>query len=132
MNIKIKSTEVLEEILKDFFSSRDINEFKKTFLSPSPKKSRQLSESGSKGKAQLDFELPTDFNLITQIDLLITFSSNKLPKIKFLELLLFLSHTTGSAGEFATAIDLNKKIIKQTKNDSLLKNIAANAHLSLG
>jgi len=132
VNIKIKSAEVLEEILKDFFSPRDINEFKKNFLSSSLKKSRQSSESVSEGKVQLDFELPTDFNLITKIDLLITFSADKLPKIKFLELLLFLSHTTSSAGEFATAIDLNKKIIKQTKNNSLLKNIAANAYLSLG
>jgi len=68
----------------------------------------------------------------SQIDLLITFSANRLPKEKYLSLLLYLSQSSITNGEFPTAIGINERIVALTSDDSKMTDITSNAYLLIG
>ena len=88
----------LKDILKNYFSSKEVSEFTKKYLAASVKKS--ISKPAVKKKKQIDLELHNNAKFRSDVDLLITFAETKLTGNKFLELLLSLGQFTIAAGEF--------------------------------
>ncbi len=119
----------ISEVLPDFFSKSQLEEF--ITLYQSSLTDNQKSESFQETK-QLEYKIQDGLNYRSQIDLLITFSGNKLPKEKFLSLLLYISQVSITNGEFLAAIDINQKIIVLTVNDNNMTDLNANAHLLVG
>ncbi len=117
---------LLKEILKNYFSSQEISEFREKYLI-------NFNQPPTiKSNKQINVEVQEDPQLRIETDLLITFAEPKLNRNKFLELLLSLGQMSITAGEFSLAIDINEKIIFETKDKKEYLNIAANAFLSLG
>lgn len=130
MNPIINKKLLLNDLLKDFFNIKEISEFSKNLIDKvSEVKSSKRNLTG-KSKEQIDIEL-NEGNFRTGIDLLITFAESRLVKTKFFEFLLSLGQLTITAGEFALAIDINEKILNQTKNESEYDSINANAYFAL-
>ena len=90
----------LADILPDFFDKKQIKEFISLYKSSV---SSQPDSDKNKEAEKNKVDLLNGLNYRTQLDLLITFSSNKLPKDKFLSLLLYLSQASITSGEFASA-----------------------------
>ncbi len=65
------------------------------------------------------------------IFLLLTFAENKLPKDKFIDLLLFVGQSTITSGEFSTALEIHEKLAHLSEDTPQMKNIAANAFLRM-
>ena len=108
----------ISEVLPDFFSKNQLEEF--ITLYQSSLNDNQKSES-FKGNKQLEYKIQDGLNYRSQVDLLITFSGNKLPKEKFLSLLLYISQASITNGEFLADIDIHQKIIELTVNDKKKK-----------
>ena len=104
----------ISEILPDFFSKKQVDEFIKIYRAFSSGKSAKDSSPKIK---QREYKIQDGLNYRSQIDLLITFSSDRLPREKFLSLLLYLSQASITNGEYITAVDINEKIISLTVND---------------
>ena len=81
---------------------------------------------------QPEYKIQDGLNYRSQIDLLVTFSLDRLPREKFLSLLLYLSQASITNGEYLTAVDINEKIISLTVNDKDMVDLSANAHLLIG
>lgn len=120
LNIKI------EEILQNFFSASDTEEFK-SFYSSSEIQPQKEAEKDS-----AEYKSSNGLNFRTQADVLITFASNRLSKEKLIPLMLLLNQYAITSGEFSTAIEISEKIISLSQDDGSLVDIMANAHLSLG
>ncbi len=114
----------LTDILPDFFNNKQIKEFQSLYKS-SLSNGKKLAKQ-AKGA---EFRSVDGLSYRSQIDLLITYSSNILPKEKFVSFLLYLSQASITNGEFATAIEINEKIISNTYNDKNFVDLSANAYL---
>jgi len=125
-----KKNTLLKDILKSYFSSPEVNEFTKKYLNNFSDTAKQVT--GKKSKQRVEFDLQEDPRLRIETDLLITFAESKLNRNKFLELLLSLGQMAITTGEFSLAIDINEKLLNETKDKKEYLNIAANAFLSLG
>ena len=103
----------ISEVLPDFFSKNQLAEFISIYES-------SVTDDNEKEAFQevkhLDYKIESGLSFRSQIDLLITFSGNKLPQEKFLSLLLYLSQASITIGEFLTAIDINEKIVSLTSS----------------
>jgi len=119
----------LSDRLPDFFNNKQIKEILSLYTSSVI---NQPTEATKSNKGQEDFLLSTGLNYRTQVDLLITYSSNHLPKEKFFSLLLYLSQVSITNGEFATAIEINEKLISNTADDKNFIDLSANAYLLIG
>ncbi len=111
--LESKKDNFLQEILKSHFSKLEINEFKNNLN-------------------WIENHIQEDSRIRIETDLLITFAEAKLKLNNFLEFLLSLGQKTISAGEFSLAIDINEKLLAETKNKKQYLGISANAYLSLG
>jgi tetratricopeptide (TPR) repeat protein len=119
----------LSEILPDYFNENQIKELKSLYRSSLAEQSKfEVKPDASKEK----FKIADGIKYRSQVDLLVTFSSNKLSKEKFLSLLLYLSQVSITNGEFATAIEINEKIITSTSTEKDFINLSADAHLMIG
>ena len=118
----------ISDILPDFFNSKQIKEFQSLY------RSSVIDQSNSNAKKETLDKLKISDGLTyrTQVDLLVTYSSGRLSKEKFLSLLLYLSQVSITSGEFATAIEINEKIIFNTSNEKDFADISANAYLLIG
>lgn len=116
------------EILKSYFSKKQIAEFVENYLFKSHP-SFKTKDKEAKKQIEYDFRIGADNR--KRIDLLITFAELKLSKNKFLNLLTYLGQLTIVSGEFAIADEIHRKIILITESDLSLNNITANAYLSL-
>ncbi len=103
----------LEEILKSYFNKLEILEFRNNLI-------------------RIEDHIPEDSRISIETDLLITFAEAKFDLNKFLEFLLSLGQIAVSAGEFSLAIDINEKLLAETKNKKQYLGISAGAYLSLG
>lgn len=119
----------LEEILRDFLDKKQIEDFLSLYKSSISSKSFSETEDKSSKK---DFKVTNGLSYRWQIDLLITYSANRIPKEKFLSLLLYLSQVSVTNGEFATAIEINEKLISQTSGDKNFIDLTAHAYLLIG
>jgi tetratricopeptide (TPR) repeat protein len=125
-----KKNTLLRDVLKSFFSSKEINEFTKKYLDNAVAAAKGVLNK--KDKAQIEVNLKENPKLKIEADLLITFAESKLARNKFLELLLSLGQMAINAGEFSLAIDINEKLLKETKDSKEYIDISANAFLALG
>lgn len=119
----------LLDILPDFFTNKQVKEFLslyKSSISSQPRLDKKVKDK------RTEFRFADGLSYRSQIDILITYSSNLLPKEKFLSLLLYLSQASITTGEFATAIEINEKIISNTSNDKNFVDLSANAYLLIG
>lgn len=119
----------LLDILPDFFTNKQVKEFLSLFkssLSNQPDFDKKVKNK------RTEYKFADGLSYRSQIDILITYSSKQLPKEKFLSLLLYLSQASITTGEFATAIEINEKIISNTSNDKNFADLSANAYLLIG
>ncbi len=121
---------LIEDILKRFFSKYEVKQFSENFLAQKYK--LKLSGIKSLDKEQIEYDIKQNSKINAQIDLLITYAETRLPKEKFLELLLLLGQYSITYGEFFTAIDIHEKIVKETKGLEEFTNFTASAILALG
>jgi len=119
----------ISEVLPDFFSKNQLDEFISLYQSSVVGKSDIESFQEIK---QLEYKIQDGLDYRSQIDLLTTFSGNRLAKEKFLSLLLYISQASITNGEFLAAIDINQKIILLTAEDKNMIDLYANAHLLVG
>ncbi len=122
----------LNKILNDFFSKDDIKEFSENFINEDKLAAERKNKIGGTKKEQLELKISESSRFRTEIDLLITFSYEKLPKQKYLELLLSLGNFSINYGEFLLAIEIHERILSEAKDNKEFLNLAANAHLALG
>ena len=84
MSINYPNTEPLvEDVLKNFFTEADAEEFNSNYLAAE----QPQDISDEKLKEKFDVDLESGIKTRSQVDLLITFAENKLPKEKFIDLL---------------------------------------------
>jgi tetratricopeptide (TPR) repeat protein len=119
----------ISEVLPDFFNKNQLDEFISLYQSSIAGKSGLESIQENK---QLEYKIQDGLDYRSQIDLLTTFSGNRLAKEKFLSLLLYISQASITNGEFIAAIDINQKIILLTAEDKNMMDLHANAHLLVG
>lgn len=119
----------ISNILPDYFNESQIKEFETLY------KSSLIDQLKTETRSEISkeqFRVEDGIRYRSQVDLLITYSSNKLSKEKFLSLLLYLSRVSITNGEFSTAIEINEKIISTTSEDKDFINLSADAHLMIG
>jgi tetratricopeptide (TPR) repeat protein len=119
----------LTEIIDNFFDQKQANEFTSLYVSSI---SEEVPDQSIDKNNHPEFKIQDGLSFRSQIDLLITFSANRLPKEKYLSMLLYLSQSSITNGEFATAIEINERIIALTSNDSNMTDITSNAYLLVG
>jgi tetratricopeptide (TPR) repeat protein len=127
----LKNRFYIEEIVNGFFSEKEISEFRRNYGIKEPAE-LQENKLSSKDKKQVEVDLSDTYQKRIQLDVLTTFAEQKLDHLKYIEFLLSVGGYAISAGEFNLAIELHQKILSQTKSDTNLKNLAANACFSLG
>lgn len=118
----------LKEVISDFFNPQQSEELFK--LINLEEASSEESEKKSNNLPELS--LTSGVITKTKIDLLVTFASTRIPEDNFLTLILLLSNTALTFGDFVTSANLSDKIISISADNSLLKSIAGNAHLVKG
>ena len=107
MSINYPNTEPLvEEVLKNFFTEADAKEFNSNYLAAE----QPQDISDEKLKEKFDVDLESGIKTRSQVDLLITFAENKLPKEKFIDLLLYVGQSTITSGEFSAALEIHEKL----------------------
>lgn len=119
----------ISNILPDYFNESQIKEFETLY------KSSLIDQLKTETRSEISkeqFRVEDGIRYRSQVDLLITYSSNKLSKEKFLSLLLYLSRVSITNGEFSTAIEIDEKIIATTLEDKDFINLSADAHLMIG
>ncbi len=131
MTARLNKYLTLEEILAGFFSDNEISDLKKNI---SRKKlgrtgSTELSRTERK---QIELDLSGSYLKEFQFQLIITLAEQKLKKTRYIEFLLNLGDYAISQGEYEFAIETHKKIITESRSDSNLVGLAANASYSIG
>lgn len=129
MNNNYPNTDPLvNEVLNNFFTEDQANEFSQKYLSAG--KPSEITDEEL--KKQLDIDTKGGEKTRSQIDRIITFAETKLPKEKYIDLLLFLGQTTITKGEFSAAIDIHEILAHSSTGQPGMKNIEANAFLRMG
>ena len=118
---------LVEEVLKNFFTEADAEEFNSNYLAAE----QRQDVTDEKLKEEFDVDLQSGIRTRSQVDLLLTFAENKLPKDKFIDLLLFVGQSTITSGEFSTALEIHEKLAQFSEDTPQMKNIAANAFLRM-
>ncbi len=121
----------IENLLKQYFNHTETSNFYKRLTNSFVEHDKTEIVTSKVDQAQLNAKIPIGVNereLVTQIT---TFSEKKLPKEKFLQLLLELSQLMTFNGEISIATELSDDVISKTENESLLKKYRADAYLSL-
>ncbi len=120
----------VEDILKSFFTRKEVSRLSERFFTEKPNK--RLTGITPENKKQLDYDINQNLKFSSKIDLLITYSYSRLPRYKYLELLLLLGQYSATAGEYATSIYIHEKIINETKKEKELSGFTSSAALALG
>ncbi len=118
---------LVEEVLKNFFTEADAEVFNSNYLATE----QRQDVTDEKLKEEFDVDLQSGIRTRSQVDLLLTFAENKLPKDKFIDLLLFVGQSTITSGEFSTALEIHEKLAHLSEDTPQMKNIAANAFLRM-
>ena len=118
---------LVEEVLKNFFTEADAEEFNSNYLAAE----QRQDVTDEKLKEEFDVDLQSGIRIRSHVDLLLTFAENKLPKDKFIDLLLFVGQSTITSGEFSTALEIHEKLAHFSEDTPQMKNIAANAFLRM-
>lgn len=118
----------LLEVVGDFFNPDQIEDLFKQLSDVNTTK----PQSYTKSDATLNIDFPSGVLTKSQVDLLVTYASSRISEDNFLALLLILSNTTLTFGDFNTSINLCDKIISLASGNTLLTDITANAYLIKG
>jgi len=118
---------LVEEVLKNFFTEADAEVFNSNYLAAE----QRQDVTDDKLKEEFDVDLQSGIRTRSHVDLLLTFAENKLPKDKFIDLLLFVGQSTITSGEFSTALEIHEKLAHFSEDTPQMKNIAANAFLRM-
>jgi tetratricopeptide (TPR) repeat protein len=117
----------IEKILVPYFSTDEIQEIKKllsvtddNWLVSSPDLISQNKEVDSRAIISR-----------AQIDLLITYTQNKLSYLKQIQFFLSLGETVKRSGEYDAAIDIFDSLLRTSGNESKLSNIKINCYLAI-
>ena len=128
---KINIGFMFNEILEIFFSDTEINQFQKTVEKKKVLSNRSASKLTKTNRKQIEFEPNKQTEIQRQIDLLITFASEKLSSNKYLVLIQSLGKYCIMIGEFDSAKTLFEKIINASKKEKNLFILEADAFLNL-
>jgi tetratricopeptide (TPR) repeat protein len=112
---KLNREIIHNEILTSCFSKKEIFEIKKKFF------------NGNTKNSDSDAFINSGMDIRRTIDTLITFSEINLPKDRFLKMLLKMGDLVAASGEFSAALDINEKIIYESKNINGLEKFYASA-----
>lgn len=121
----------IDDILTGFFTEHEISELKKSLLKKDKSKP-DYPELKPKLRKQIEIDLSDSYLKEFQFHILTTLAEQKLSKIKYIEFLLNLGDYAMSQGEYDFAVETHKKILSESKSQSSLLNIAANACYSIG
>ena len=124
--------DIIFNILSNFFSKKQITEFEELLKKSSGKEKSSQSYFPTSDKEQLNSDAGQKSIFKANIELLITFASEKLDSIKFIELLLYLGETCISRGELDTASQIFERTLASVEEFPSLENIAAYSMLALG
>ena len=124
--------DIIFNILSNFFSKKQITEFEELLKKSSGKEKSPQSYFPTSDKEQLNSDAGQKSIFKANIELLITFASEKLDSIKFIELLLYLGETCISRGELDTASQIFERTLASVEEFPSLENIAAYSMLALG
>jgi tetratricopeptide (TPR) repeat protein len=117
----------IEQVIINYFKPEDVNEIKKILS--------QAIDSTGKTFPQLDVEgqMPgNDFSLSqTQIDLLITYTENKLSRNKLIEFLLILAETIKTCGYYSAAINIFNYLLDVASDEGKSVSIKINVYLAI-
>jgi len=127
-----KTEPIIEDILQNFFTKNDSDEFTLLYLGGEDKPGAKRDFKDKKIQSQIDYEIDGGLETKSQIDLLITFAESKLSSEKFIDLLLYLGQSTITSGEFLAAIEIHEKIVSLTMDVPAMHDVTANAYLFLG
>ena len=128
---KINFDFMFDEILRIFFSNAERNQFQRIVAEKKVRTDKLVSKLTKIDKKQIDFELKEVTEIQQQIDLLITFASEKLSSNKYLVLIQNLGKYCIILGELDSAITLFEKIIRVAKKNKNLFILEADALLNL-
>ena len=128
---KINFGFMFDEILGIFFSNSEINQFQKIVAEKKVRTNTTASKLTKANKKQMEFEPNGQTEIQRQIDLLITFATEKLSSNKYLVLIQNLGKYCITIGELDSAITLFNKIINATKKSNNLFILEADALLNL-
>jgi tetratricopeptide (TPR) repeat protein len=126
---KINLGFIFDEILGIFFSNTEINQFQKAVAKK--KVNTNKSDLTKTDRMQIEFGPNKQTEIQRNIDLLVTFASEKLSSKRFLVLIQSLGKYCITIGEFDSAIILFEKIINANKKEKNLFILEADAFLSL-
>ena len=122
---------MFDEILGIFFSNSEINQFQKIVAEKKVRTNTTAPKLTRADKKQMEFEPNGQTEIQRQIDLLITFATEKLSSNKYLVLIQNLGKYCITIGELDSAITLFNKIINATKKSNNLFILEADALLNL-
>jgi len=118
----------LERILSHYLGAGEISEYKKLLSEFLPSYEYKGNASIKK---QLEPQITASEKYQATLDTLVTFTKYKLPKNKFVEMLLHLGETSISLGENSAASKLFLYVISEVKDEPSLANLVAHSYLSL-
>lgn len=118
----------LLEVVGDFFNPAQIEDILKQLSIVNT----TTTDSSIQSDETLNINFTSGVLTKSQVDLLVTYASTRISEDNFLALLLILSNTTLTFGDFNTSVNLCDKIISLSSGNPLLVNITANAYLIKG
>lgn len=130
---KLNSDRLFEEILEIYFSKDDMAQFQMLADEKEANTNRYTGQAGltEAENEQIKFEPDKGINIQPQIDLLLTFASEKLSTLKYLGLVQNLGQYCITIGELNSSAALYEKIISETIKDKRLFELTADAFASL-
>ena len=128
---KINLDYMFDEILDIFFRNTEINQFKKMIAEKKAHTNKSSSKTNRTDRKQIKFEPNKRTEIQHQIDLLITFASEKLSSKKYIVLIQSLGKYCITIGELDSAITLFEKVINAAKKENNLFILEADAFLNI-
>ena len=127
--VKLNYDKLFKEILSSFFTKNEISRFQKLISSKKPAK--KTSSLSGLNKNQIELNIGTESNIQNQIDLLITFGSERLSRNKYISLLQHLGQFCITIGKMNSAASIFDIIISKSGSQKSPGELKASAMDSL-
>ena len=125
-----KEKKILSKILSEFLGKKEFGEFQKLLLKENSSKKQKVSSSTLPEEKQLKVEF-SSLTLYSNIDLLITFSQDKLTQNKLTKFLLFIGEDLTAKGLLDSAEKVFSHLLSISP-DKLKNSVRAKAFYGLG
>ena len=123
---------LLQKKLSDFFGRKNIAELQKLLQKENSSTKRTISSSNLKNKKQLKVHFSSKTGFYSNIDLLITFASDKLTYNKLVKLLLFIGEDLTAKGSLDSAFKVYSHLLGLSQNKSSRNKTMAKALYGMG